>query len=39
MTAVVIEGRSHDCSVCRDTLTFDATCDTLRPSLITANTA
>jgi hypothetical protein len=32
-------GRHFWCSVCRDTPTFAATCDTDNPSLITANTA
>jgi hypothetical protein len=30
---------NQGCSVCRDTPTFEATCGTLRPSAITANTA
>jgi hypothetical protein len=30
---------TQECSVCRDTPTFEATCEIDNPSLITANTA
>ena len=38
-TPAVATEANQVCSVCRDTPTFSATCDTDKPSLITADTA
>ena len=37
--ALSLIAANQECSVWRDTPTFEATCDTDNPSLITANTA